>query len=397
MTEPLLIAVVVIALFLATYHWSSRVPSEGAEPARDPAKEPDPAGDRVGDRVGLTPNASVAAAVEKSSPAPASSAAPPTSAVAASVPPAIGSSPSLPSIDYEEDAAIEPTKVGAMLPPVRPKVSLSPPTQKIVYDDDAAVDEPTHAGALILVTAMAQTDKGLRRKRNEDSVLSREDDGIFVVADGMGGYRGGEIASKLAVSTIDRAFATNTFDGPEDDAIPRRASELARAIQMANEAIFEKAEGDKLLEGMGTTICAARFSATKQRLYVGHVGDSRIYCFRDGELRQMTSDHTMADLGVQGEGSNHLSRAVGIWPVVPIDILLGKPRPGDVYMLCSDGLTKMVTDKEIEAVLASSTTPSVVVDELVKRANAHGGKDNVSVIVVRVDDALKPDRPGVAA
>lgn len=394
MTEPLLIALVVIALFVVTYRWSARVPSERAEPARDPGKAPaapvPPAPTRA-------PEPAKAAVVVASSAEVGAPAASPAAPAVAAVPSAAPSSPSLPSIDYEEDAAIEPTKVGPAAAAARPKVSLSPPTQKIVYDDDAAVDEPTHAGALILVTATAQTDKGLRRKRNEDSVLAREDDGIFVVADGMGGYRGGEIASKLAVSTIERAFATNTFDGPQDDAIPRRASELARAIQMANEAIFEKAEGDKLLEGMGTTICAARFSATKQRLYVGHVGDSRIYCYRDGELRQMTNDHTMADLGVQGEGSNHLSRAVGIWPVVPIDILLGKPRPGDVYMLCSDGLTKMVTDKEIEAVLASSTTPSVVVDELVKKANDHGGKDNVSVIVVRVDDALKPPRPGVAA
>ena len=276
-------------------------------------------------------------------------------------------------------------------------MSLSPPTQKIVYDEDAALDEPTHSGALILVTASAQTDVGLRRKRNEDSILAREDEGIFVVADGMGGYRGGEIASKLAVDTIARAFETQTFDGPEHDAIPRRASELARAIQMANEAIHDHAVKDRLLEGMGTTICAARFSPTKQRLYVGHVGDSRIYCFRNGELKQMTTDHTMGDLGVTGAGSVHLSRAVGIWPVVPIDIVLGKPQPGDLYLLCSDGLTKMMTDEAIEKVLASSTVPSVVVEALVEAANKHGGKDNVSVIVVRVDDPAKSERPRAAA
>jgi len=332
-----------------------------------------------------------AAAAPAKTVAPATTVAPSATTIA---PPSAASGPAMIRIDYDEDVELEGTKVG---PTKRGRASVSPPTQKIVYDEDAAIDEPTHSGALILVTATAQTDKGLRRKRNEDSVLSREEDGIFVVADGMGGYRGGEIASKLAVSTIERAFVTQTFDGPLDDAIPRRASELVRAIQMANEAILERAEGDNQLTGMGTTICAARFSANKQRLYVGHVGDSRVYCFRNGKLRQMTSDHTMNNLGVTGEGAAHLSRAVGVWPVVPIDVVFGKPQPGDLYVLCSDGLTKMVTDEDIGLVLATNAAPSVVAEALVKAANDHGGKDNVSVIVVRVDDPATSNRPGVAA
>ena len=335
--------------------------------------------------------------VARAAAAPAKTVAPATTVALAATtvaPPSAASGPAMIRIDYDEDVELEGTKVG---PTKRGRASVSPPTQKIVYDEDAAIDEPTHSGALILVTATAQTDKGLRRKRNEDSVLSREEDGIFVVADGMGGYRGGEIASKLAVSTIERAFVTQTFDGPLDDAIPRRASELVRAIQMANEAILERAEGDNQLTGMGTTICAARFSANKQRLYVGHVGDSRVYCFRNGKLRQMTSDHTMNNLGVTGEGAAHLSRAVGVWPVVPIDVVFGKPQPGDLYVLCSDGLTKMVTDEDIGLVLATNAAPSVVAEALVKAANDHGGKDNVSVIVVRVDDPATSNRPGVAA
>jgi PPM family protein phosphatase len=307
---------------------------------------------------------------------------------------AAASSAALPKIGYEEDADVEPTLVGAQ---EQKRASYSPPTQKIVYDEDAADDEPTHSGALILVTATAQTDKGIRRKRNEDSLLASEDQGIFVVADGMGGYRGGEIASQLAVMTIERAFSTKHFDGPEHDSIPRRASELARAIQMANEAIFEKASGDNQLEGMGTTVCAARFSANKQRLYIGHVGDSRVYRMREGRLRQMTSDHTMAELGVSGAGAAHLSRAVGVWPVVPIDILLGKPRPGDLYLLCSDGLSKMVDDGSIEELLRDSESPASAVEALIRSANEHGGKDNVTVIVVRVDDAVRVAGPPVAA
>lgn len=300
----------------------------------------------------------------------------------------------LPKIGYEEDTDVDATLVGAQQ---KVRMSYSPPTQKIVYDEDAAIDEPTHSGALILVTATAQTDKGIRRKRNEDSLLASEDYGLFVVADGMGGYRGGEIASQLAVTTIERAFTTKSFDGPLHDSIPARASELARAIQMANEAIFEKASGDTQLEGMGTTICAARFSANKQRLYIGHVGDSRVYLMRSGKLKQMTSDHTMKELGVSGDAAAHLSRAVGVWPVVPIDIVLGKPRPGDIYLLCSDGLSKMLDDASIEALLAGSADPAVAVETLIRAANERGGKDNVTVIVVRVDDPATSDRPRVAA
>lgn len=296
--------------------------------------------------------------------------------------------PSLPGvptrIDYEEDDSVEPTKLG---PEARTRGWVNPPTERIVIDEDALMEEPTHSEPLILLSATAQTDSGRRRKRNEDSILAMKEDGLFVVADGMGGYRGGEIASKLAVSAIANAFATQQFPGSQHEAIPRRASELARAIQAANAAIFERAQQETTLEGMGTTVCAVRFSAKKQRLYVGHVGDSRVYRLRDGRLDQMTADHTMADHGVVGEGAHHLSRAVGIWPTVPIDILLGKPRPGDVYLLCSDGLTKMAKDEQIREVLMSKSTPEAAAEELIRLANANGGKDNISVVVVRVQSS----------
>ena len=139
---------------------------------------------------------------------------------------------------------------------------------------------------------------------------------------------------------------------------------------------------------MGTTIVAARFSPNKQRLYIGHVGDSRMYRLRGGVLKQMTSDHTMKDLGVTGAGSAHLSRALGVWPTVPIDIILGKPQPEDLYLLCSDGLTKMVSDDAIKKVLESGATPSAMVEKLIEEANARGGKDNLTVIVIRCRDPL---------
>lgn len=298
----------------------------------------------------------------------------------------------LPKIAYdEEDAAdLELTALGKA-------VSSGFKAQKIVYDDDAAIDEPTHSGALILVTATGQSHPGKRRKNNEDSLLADVQNGIFVVADGMGGYTGGEVASQLAITTIERAFASGSFAGGSDEAIPRRASELASAIQMANEAVLERAGTEKQLQGMGTTICAARFSPNKQRVYVGHVGDSRAYCLRDGALQQMTSDHTMGSLGLKGAEAHHLSRAVGVWPAVPIDIVLGKPRPGDVYLLCSDGLTKMVDDARIQEILVAAADPNAAVERLIEAANEAGGKDNVTVIVVRVDEPSKSDRPRVAA
>ncbi len=286
----------------------------------------------------------------------------------------------LPRIDYEEDESIDPTKVGAD----PSKASLQAPATAIVYDEEAGTDEPTQASALILVSAKAQTDKGKRRKANEDSLLVDEGHSTFVVADGMGGYRGGEIASKLAVETIARAFESETFDGPAHDNLPRRASELARAIQMANVAVLARAGKDKALAGMGTTLTCARFSPNKQRLYIGHVGDSRAYRMRGGVLKRMTTDHTMKQHGVKGAEGGHLSRAIGVWPVVPIDIVFAKPLPDDVYLLCSDGLSKMVPSEGIAKVLVEEKQPEVAVERLIELANAKGGLDNITAILVRV-------------
>ncbi len=287
--------------------------------------------------------------------------------------------PGLPRIDYEEDAEADPTLIGA----VRPTTELS--TTKIVYDTDAEPEEPTQASALILVSATGQTNAGRRRKRNEDSLLVLEDQNLFVVADGMGGYTGGAIASKLAVETIAQTFRDATFEEKKDSGgIPKRARELATAVQRANAEIYREAKKDRALSGMGTTVCAARFSPNKQRLYLAHVGDSRVYRMRAGVLRQMTADHTMKDLGVGGASSTHLSRAVGVWPQVSIDVVLGKPQPGDTYLLCSDGLSKMVSDEQVGRILRDHP-PKKAVEHLIDAANANGGLDNVTVIVIRVD------------
>ena len=304
----------------------------------------------------------------------------------------------LAKLDYEEDDDIDPTRVGGKAADGA-RVVYQPPIKRIVYDEDADANDPTKVEPLFLIHASAQTDRGLRRKRNEDSLLVMEGTSLFAIADGMGGYRGGELASQLAVKTIASAFEDKVFEGEPHDGIPRDATNLARALQMANAAILETATRQKELRGMGTTVCAAQFSPNKRRVVIAHVGDSRCYRLRRGKLVQITEDHTMADLGVTGRDAAALSRAVGIWPTVPMDIVLGVPDPGDSYLLCSDGLTKMLRDEEIAEVLTADDTPTRAVDRLIALANAAGGKDNVTVILVRVlpPSAPKPASPASPA
>ncbi|MBX3192479.1 MAG: serine/threonine-protein phosphatase [Labilithrix sp.] len=317
------------------------------------------------------PSGGEAIATANATPPPAPSVAPPQ--------------PDIPRVNFDKDEDdLDVTKVGAALAGKGDRVIYQPPLQRIVHDDEAEVDEPTGVTSMFLVHATAQTDTGLRRKRNEDSLLVLEKQNLFVVADGMGGHRGGEIASRLACTTMAMAASTGQYEGDPHEGVPREASELARAIQMANAQIQETAAKNAELEGMGTTICAARFSPNKQRLYVGQVGDSRCYRLRDGVFKLMTADHTMADLGVRGPESSHLSRAVGVWPTVPIDVVLAVPQLGDVYLLCSDGLTKMLPDEVIGTVLRSEEDPKAAVERLILFANSRGGKDNITVVLVRV-------------
>jgi protein phosphatase len=293
----------------------------------------------------------------------------------------------------EEDESLDPTRVGSFEAPSEDdseetdgEGNVGPaPVHRILHDEDADGDEPSRVQGFFLVYAMAQTDKGLRRENNEDSMLVLEKASLFAVADGMGGHRGGEHASQLAVTTIEQAFTTNAFEGPAYEELPKQASELARAIDMANRAIHGEAKKNRKLEGMGTTLCAARFAPNKNRLFIGHVGDSRCYRLRGGVLQQMTTDHTMADLGIKGPEGSHLSRALGPFAVVPIDVVVARPAVNDVYLICSDGLTKMLSDEAIANVLRHESDLKAAVERLILFANGHGGKDNITVILVRVE------------
>jgi serine/threonine protein phosphatase PrpC len=259
-------------------------------------------------------------------------------------------------------------------------------TVAMIYEDEAEGEEITSPVARILVSAEGQSDQGQVRKRNEDSLLFWPEKSLFAVADGMGGYEGGNVASALAVDTLKSAFESAVFDGKTESetVVPRRGREVACAIQMANQAVLAKSKTDPKLSQMGTTVVAARFSPNKQRVYIGHVGDSRCYRLRGNVLRQLTTDHTMEELGMSGPRSHDLFQAVGIRPQIMIDMIVDKPRADDIYLLCSDGLTKMAKDDHIRDILLGEPDLEAAVYALIELANDRGGKDNVTVILVKI-------------
>lgn len=256
-------------------------------------------------------------------------------------------------------------------------------THKILIDAEAADEEPDNATSMYIVSAVGQTHVGRKRKCNEDAYLVLNESHLFIVADGMGGYAGGDVASKLACSTIEEAFREGSFEGAPGN-VPLFGAQLSAAIQMGNQAIYKKAQSNTELARMGTTLVAARFSPKRQRIYIGHVGDSRCYRYRHGELTQLTTDHTVGSMGITGPNAQQLIRALGIAPSTEVDILIAHPRPGDTYLLCSDGLSKMLPDDGIAEVLKISASPKVAVETLVGRANDRGGKDNITVILIQI-------------
>ena len=257
---------------------------------------------------------------------------------------------------------------------------------ELSYEENAEAEEVTSASARILLYAAGDSDQGRVRQRNEDSMLVMPERSLFAVADGMGGHRGGAVASSLAIDALQDAFDRSAFDGriQAADNVPRRARELAAAVHMTNECVRSMAFADRELSGMGTTLVAARFSPNKQRLYIGHVGDSRCYRLRAGKLTQLTTDHTMASLGMTGPRSNDLYQAIGVTPGLMIDLIVDKPQDDDVYLLCSDGLSKMLSDDKVRDVLLENEDLESALYTLIELANDGGGKDNVTVIIVKV-------------
>jgi serine/threonine protein phosphatase PrpC len=251
-------------------------------------------------------------------------------------------------------------------------------------DDDA---DATMPNALILVTAHGRTDPGLKRKHNEDALLLLEAHHLFLIADGMGRHAAGEVASQLAVDAVGSAFVTGDFgDFPRDATLTERGGRLKRAIQVANKRVFDEAHNVDAYSGMGTTVVSAYFSLNRKRVYVAHVGDSRCYRLRGTTLRQLTQDHTLEAAGIKGPTGAYLSRAVGIEENVEVDVLMETVERNDTYLLCSDGLSRMATDEEIREIIVAETNLQVAVQRLIDLANARGGKDNVTVILVRAEE-----------
>ena len=229
----------------------------------------------------------------------------------------------------------------------------------------------------------AGTDTGRQRRANEDSLLARSP--LFVVADGMGGAQAGEVASRIAVDSF--------REGLEDDSKPESA--LATLALAANSRIHELSHSNAEHAGMGTTLTAVYVG--EQEVAIAHVGDSRAYCLRDGELLRLTDDHSLVDeLLRQGrltpeEAVEHpqrsvITRALGPEGTVEVDTRSFRARPGDVYLLCSDGLTTMLTEDQIADVLRARPRLRDAGEALIAAANEAGGRDNITVVLLRLEE-----------
>lgn len=237
-------------------------------------------------------------------------------------------------------------------------------------------------GEAMKVRVGVRSDIGRMRQRNEDAYLVK--DSLFVVADGMGGHRGGDVASTLALETIGSG-------APADVTLEA----LVEDIKRANQAVMERGEADRELRGMGTTITAV--IAEDAKAHVAHVGDSRAYLLRDGTLQQLTEDHTLVQRMVregrltEEEAARHpqrsvLTRALGVDEEIPVDELTLDVLSGDRLLLCTDGLTSMVDRDRLRKILARERDPQVACDKLIDAANRAGGDDNITAIVLDFEE-----------
>jgi protein phosphatase len=234
------------------------------------------------------------------------------------------------------------------------------------------------------------SDRGRWRGRNEDAGVVRSDKRLYVVADGMGGHVGGDVASRTAVERLDAAVAADAASMPADEV----RDVLRGAIAAANESVLEAAEDTTDLRGMGTTVAAVIMLRQEPAAVVGHIGDSRAYRLHDGDLSMLTTDHTwVQDRVDSGEltpvearahpYANVLTRVLGLPDPGPADILIEEAVPGDTFLLCTDGLTGMLPDDALLEILSRPGRAATIAQSLVDAANAKGGLDNITVLVLR--------------
>ena len=255
------------------------------------------------------------------------------------------------------------------------------------------------------------TDTGRVREHNEDAIGSIGDIGLMVLADGMGGYNAGEVASGIAVQIVTELAAEGATREERDGIDPhsgmmRQSIVLRDAIYRANKIIYQTAQSQTHCEGMGTTIVACMFYDNK--ISVAHVGDSRAYRMRGGQLDQVTLDHSLlqelvdrgfysAEEAQRSTNRNYVTRALGVEPTVEVEVHEYDVLPDDIYLLCSDGLCDMVEDDDIHLTISTfNASLDVVGQQLVDLANDHGGRDNVSVMLAQVKEAF-PAKKGLFA
>jgi serine/threonine protein phosphatase PrpC len=239
-----------------------------------------------------------------------------------------------------------------------------------------------------VLSSAGLTDPGRRRRHNEDAFVCEPP--LFAIADGMGGAQAGELASRLAAAAVGRGEANGLAGGDR----------VVALIEAANRSVYERAAGDQSVSGMGTTMTVALVE--DDRVWIGHVGDSRAYLLRGGALEQLTEDHSLvAELVRSGrltpdEAGDHphrsvITRALGTDPDVAVDVMPVPTRPGDVFVLCSDGLTTMVDDAAMLALLEQHRDDlDAAAHSLVDSANAAGGEDNITVVLFEVAGSAKP-------
>jgi protein phosphatase len=250
--------------------------------------------------------------------------------------------------------------------------------------------------------AAGMSDVGLQREHNEDSFVVLKEYDLFVVADGMGGHRAGDVASKLATDTISEFFKSTanedvTWPFHFDTNLSEEENRLLTGIRVANRQIFERSTRSREYHGMGTTVVGAMFSPRKKRMYIGHVGDSRCYRIRKGQIQLLTRDHSlindyllaMPDLTDEQRSElpkNVITRALGMQDQVVVDLQHDDPQTGDVYVLCSDGLSGMITDEDITKIVTSCPDIREACKRLIARANESGGEDNITAVLIKIED-----------
>ena len=253
--------------------------------------------------------------------------------------------------------------------------------------------------------AAGLSDVGLQREHNEDSYCILSEHRLFVVADGMGGHRAGDVASRMATAEMTTFFDASQANGGTfqwsadvDQRLTPDQSRLVAAVKLANQRIFQMSIQNRSVQGMGTTVVGALFNREDSKINIAHVGDSLAYRVRDDAITQLTRDHSllndyllvmpnMSDAQKERLPSNVITRALGMQQAVAVDVSVEHVEPGDAFVLCSDGLNGMVSDDRIlDIVHEAGPDVETAAKALVSEANQAGGEDNITVVVIRITE-----------